>query len=105
MVECIYENVYTNWVLQVTVDSFEWDAGNDGHIARHRVTRDEVEEVFEAWYYTVRSRDGRYVAIGQTATGRYLFCVFERTGQSGQIRIVTARDAELWERRLFKRKR
>jgi uncharacterized DUF497 family protein len=87
------------------IDSFEWDAGNDGHVARHRVTRDEAEEVFAAWYYVIRGRDGRYVAIGQTAAGRYLFCVFERSGLVGQIRIITARDAELWERRLFKIKR
>lgn len=87
------------------VDSFEWDVGNNGHIARHRVTQDEAEEVFDARPYMMRSRDGRYVAIGQTASGRYLFCVFERTAQAGQIRIITARDAERSERRLFKRKR
>ena len=87
------------------IESFDWDAGNVDHIARHRISRDEVEEIFESRYYMVRGRDGRYVAIGQTASGRYLYCVLERTGQAGRIRIVTARDAELWERRLFKRKR
>ena len=87
------------------IESFEWDAGNLDHIARHHVTRDEVEEIFESRYYMVRGRDGRYVAIGQTASGRYLFCVLERTLGSGRIRIVTARDAELRERRLLKRKR
>jgi uncharacterized protein len=86
------------------IDSFDWDAYNIGHIARHQIATDEVEEVFDAKYYLVRGRDGRYAAFGQSAARRYLFCVLERTAQAGQVRVVTARDMEFWERRLFKRK-
>ena len=103
-IDCIYENVYTSRVLQMIVESFDWDAGNVGHIARHRVSTDEVEEVFESRYYLTRGRDGRYEALGISAAGRYLFCVLEKTSVVGRIRIVTARDMMLRERKHFKRK-
>lgn len=86
------------------IESFDWDEHNISHIARHHVCTSEVEELFEGRYYLIRSRDGRYAVFGQSAAGRYLFCALERTLQAGRIRIVTARDMESWERRLFKRK-
>jgi uncharacterized DUF497 family protein len=83
---------------------FEWDDGNEGHIARHNVSSEEVEEVFRSRFHLLHARLARYAALGQTEAGRYLFCVFERKGP-GLIRVVTARDMEDWERKLYKRKR
>ena len=83
---------------------FEWDDENVEHIARHHVSPEEVEEVFRTRFHLMQSRLGRYVALGQTEAGRYLFCPFERKGPS-LIRVVTARDMEAWERKLYQRKR
>jgi len=83
---------------------FEWDEGNEEHIARHNISSEEVEEVFRSRIHLLHSRLGRYAALGQTEVGRYLFCVFERKGQ-GLIRVLTAREMEDSERKLYKRKR
>ncbi len=87
------------------VESFEWDDANTQHIARHQVDPDEAEELFEGWVHYQRSHTGRYLAFGQTVTGRYLVCVIERVMPPGCIRVVTARDMNHTERRLYKRKR
>jgi uncharacterized DUF497 family protein len=86
------------------INSFIWDEGNIDHIARHNVAPDEAEEVFEARRYLLRARDGRYAVFGRTVAGRYLVCVLETTGRPGILRIVTARNMEPPERRLFKKK-
>lgn len=87
----------------MVISSFEWDDRNVSHIERHQFTPDEVEEVFAGDYKVRRTRDGLYIALGETLDGRLAFVVFRRlTG--GRIRVVTARDMENSERRLFRRK-
>ena len=87
----------------MVVTGFAWDADNVLHIDRHRFTPEEVEEVFLGNYKVRRSRDSLYVALGETLDGRLVFVVFRRlTG--GMVRVVTARDMEDSERRLFRRK-
>jgi uncharacterized DUF497 family protein len=87
----------------VVISSFEWDDRNVAHIERHQFTPDEVEEVFAGDYKVRRTREGLYVALGETLDGRLAFVVFRRlTG--GWVRVVTARDMEKDERRLFRHK-
>jgi uncharacterized DUF497 family protein len=87
----------------VVISSFGWDDDNVAHIERHQFTPDEVEEVFAGDYKVRRARDGLHIALGETLDGRLAFVVFRRlTG--GRIRVVTARDMENNERRLFRRK-
>jgi uncharacterized DUF497 family protein len=87
----------------VVISGFEWDDGNVLHIERHRYTPDEVEEVFIGDYKVRRTRDGLHVALGETLDGRLAFVVFRRL-PAGRIRVVTARDMDKDERRLFRRK-
>ena len=85
---------------------FEWDDYNEGHIAEHNVSPEEVEECFfnpYVWKRKKRSRK-RYYLYGQTNGGRYLFIVFELY-PSGIVRPISARDMEEAERRDFKRQR
>jgi uncharacterized DUF497 family protein len=44
-----------------------------------------------------------YIALGETLDGRLAFVVFRRL-PGGVIRVITARDMEDKERRLFRRK-
>lgn len=81
---------------------FEWDKANIEHIARHQVTPEEAEEVFQERVSVKRVRDDRYMALGQTEEGRYLAVVFIR--KNNVIRVITARDMEKHERTLYKRK-
>ena len=73
------------------------------HIERHEFTVEEVEEVFAGAHKVRRTRQRRYIALGETFDGRLAFVVFRRLPR-GLIRVVTARDMEDSERRLFRRK-
>ena len=71
---------------------FDWDEGNLEHIARHAVTRAEVEEVFRGpmIFLNTETEDGeiRIVEIGRTVAGRVLKVV--TTDRQDKIRVVTA---------------
>ncbi|MBI4577039.1 MAG: BrnT family toxin [Planctomycetes bacterium] len=81
---------------------FDWDEHTEGHVARHGVIRDEVEEVFRGRRFTQRSRRGSYATYGRSLAGRYLFVVW-RMRKGGRIRVITARDMRDSERRRYRR--
>ena len=74
------------------------------HLARHGVTLDEVREaVLARPHYEQRGRRGTQIVYGRTAAGRHLFVVLSDDG-NGRAFVITARDMEDQERRLFRRK-
>ncbi len=88
---------------------FEWDEGNsEKNWARHQVARPECEQVFFNFPLVVaddqkHSQDEqRYFALGQTDRGRKLFVVF--TVRGSLIRVVSARDMNRVERRIYDEK-
>jgi hypothetical protein len=87
----------------VLISEFEWDDDNVFHIERHEFTPDEVEEVFAGNHKVRRTRQKRYIALGETLDGRLAFVVFRRSA-GGSVRVITARDMDASERRLFRRK-
>ena len=87
----------------MVISGFDWDDQNVLHIDRHQFSPEEVEEVFGGGYKVRRTRQGLYIALGETLDGRLAFVVFRRLSK-GVIRVVTARDMEDGERRLFRRK-
>ena len=87
----------------VYISDLIWDDWNEAHIARHHVTREEVEEVcFSTQNLGVRMRRGRYRLIGQTAAGRYLTVILDLSGK-GQFYVITSRDTTHSERRRLQR--
>jgi uncharacterized DUF497 family protein len=95
------KTIYVNCGVSapMPVGKLIWDDENEEHIARHQVTRDEVEEAFysrSAQMY--RSRDQSYRLISQTYGGRYLTVIVARR-PGGAWYVVTARDADALERR------
>ena len=87
----------------MVISGFEWDDDNIFHIERHEFTPEEVEEVFAGNYKVRRTGQKRYIGLGETLDGRLAFVVFRRlTG--GLVRVITARDMDAGERRLFRRK-
>jgi uncharacterized DUF497 family protein len=84
------------------ISRFEWDEANIEHLARHQVIPAEAEEVFASRYIVYKSRNDCFIALGQTEEGRFLTVVFAR--KHSFIRVVTARDMDEKERKLFKRK-
>jgi uncharacterized DUF497 family protein len=88
---------------KVVISSFEWDDDNILHIGRHQFTPEEAEEVFAGDHKVRRTRERRYIALGQTFDGRLALVVFRRL-PGGKIRVITARDMDDKERRLLRRK-
>ena len=74
------------------MDAVQWDEENTAHIARHDVTRHEVEEIIfgDVLELDVQSEAGeeRFPLIGETARGRILLVVY--TIRNGFLRPVTA---------------
>jgi len=87
----------------VIVSGFDWDDDNIIHIGRHQFSPEEVEEVFAGGHKVRRTRHKLYIALGETLDGRLALVVFRRL-PGGLIRVVTARDMDDSERRLFRRK-
>jgi uncharacterized protein len=87
----------------VVISGFEWDDDNIVHVERHRFTPEEVEEVFAGDHRVRRTRQQRYIALGETLDGRLALVVFRRL-PGRLIRVITARDMDDSERRLFRRK-
>jgi hypothetical protein len=87
----------------VRVTQFDWDDDNIDHIAEHRVSPEEAEEVFSGRWKNRKTRGGLYTAFGQTSAGRYLLVVFAYKGQ-GLARVITARDMTDRERKFYRKK-
>lgn len=91
----------------VEVARLLWDEHNIAHIARHGVTRGEVDEVVFSpatrWAPEDRHRRGRLVAFGATGVGRLLVVVCDTPTVDGSSYPVTARPMDDRERRDFER--
>ena len=81
-----------------------WDPRNVAHIARHRVTWREVEEVSRGDYVERQSYMLRVILIGPTNTGRVLSVILEDKGD-GLYYVVTARPASRRERRFYRQQK
>jgi len=83
-----------------------WPEDRIDHIARHGVTPEEVEEVCFGQPFVQRAKaEGKhpvYYALGQTAGGRYLFCVVIQF-PDGKGYPVTARPMTENEKRRYRR--
>jgi uncharacterized DUF497 family protein len=83
---------------------FEWDEHNIAHIALHGVSIEDAEGglsddgivPIDAYW---RNDEWRVEVLGSTYGGRVLDIVFTRRGE--RVRVVTARDANRKERRLY----
>ena len=75
-----------------------------GHIARHGVKPDEAEEVFQNEPIFRKGRSWFHTVYGCTGEGRYLFVVYVRKS-GGVVRIITARQMTLAEKRYYRRQR
>ena len=75
--------------------TFDWDEGNAGHIARHGITPEEVEQVFvndpRDLGADVAGGEERYTGVGHTDLLRVLVLVWTMRGD--RTRPITAFDA------------
>jgi hypothetical protein len=82
---------------------FDWDVHNVGHIWRHGVLPDEVEQTVGRRHVLIAAaphqREKRWKLFGITEEGRYLVVVF--TIRRGRFRTVTAYAMNRSERRMY----
>jgi len=78
---------------------------------KHQVTTSEVEEVLSGKpkiYFKEKGRrdleENLYVALGKTASGRYLFVLFILKSHKRAL-IITARDMTISEKKYYEKKR
>jgi len=86
---------------------FDLDAANIKHLARHRITREDVEEVFEnepaIVDYEFLGQEDRWSAVGATNCLRVLVIVFTVRGE--RIRPITGWVADRRTREEYFRKK
>lgn len=92
--------------LLAQATGFQWDPGNEAKLlARHGVTRGEVEQVFFQEPLLLSddlkpsAREARFLALGHTVDQRLLQIVFTVRGHL--IRPISARDMNRKERRYY----
>lgn len=88
---------------------FEWDSGNTNkNWQKHRVKDSETEEVFFDENKIIlkdvlhSKEEDQFLLIGKTKEARLLFVVFTLRGN--KIRVISARDLNKKERRLYEEK-
>ena len=89
------------------ISSIKWTLENIEHISRHNVIPEEVEEVCFNDYekpFVRTGREGVHYVFGQSEAGRYLFLVV-RFMRRGEVKLITARDMNDWERKYYIRNR
>lgn len=88
------------------ISSIKWTNKSIEHIAKHKVNPKEIEEACFNEYYTPFIRSGRenlHYVFGKTYTGRLLFIVV-RFIRLGEVRVITARDMNGWEKNYFNKR-
>lgn len=85
------------------ISRLDWNEKRREHIARHRVSVEEVEDIVYGRHYAIRTKQGRYRLIGQTVDGRYLVVILEHSDYDW-FDPITARDAAQNERKLYIKK-
>jgi hypothetical protein len=61
----------------LTVSRLVWDEWNIDHIARHRLTVKQVEEVISGPYRIAEGHSDRWIILGRTGKWRSTFVVIE----------------------------
>lgn len=82
------------------ITSLMWDDFNEAHIARHAVSREEVEQVCMGEVFSTEAYAGRLRVIGSTNKGRMLTVIMASKDETTYY-VVTARSASRPERKRY----
>lgn len=89
------------------IEGFDWDAGNARKNEKHSVTQAEAEQIFfnEPLFITPDERhsesEQRYRAFGEIASGRRLTVIFTLRQEYTLLRVISARNMNAKERKLY----
>ncbi len=82
-----------------------WDDWNITHIARHGITKEDVEEVCQREYAVVDGKEERFLVIGTNNNEKFILVVLDPEPEEGVYYPVTARTADKRERSIYKEKK
>lgn len=86
---------------------FIWDAENLSHIARHKISQEEAEQVIQNdpldLERQILNGEERFLHLGETLAGRVLFVV--ATERNNLLRVVTAFPADRKARKFYSLKK
>jgi uncharacterized DUF497 family protein len=71
------------------------------HIAKHKITLDEVFEVIEQNYVYIKGRKDRWLLIGKTRKERFLTIVIGQRKEQHTFGLVTARPSRKEEKSFY----
>ncbi|MDP3296249.1 MAG: BrnT family toxin [Thermodesulfovibrionia bacterium] len=81
-----------------------WDEESVYHIAKHGISPREVEEaIFEGSPLVLKGRDGKYIVLSRSLSGRYLI-IIAAFKLKGRVKVITARDMDEKERKYYQRR-
>ena len=89
-------------------EGFEWDEGNEEHLADHGITPWEVEEVFwnrPVWVPNKKEQSGDWKMVGRTDGGRRLSIITQIKPAQRVLRAFTGWDCTPGERTRYLRER
>ena len=93
------------------IEGFEWDEGNERKsLDKHSVSQREAEQVFFSSPLFVledvrhSQNEPRFQALGKTDAGRLLHVTFTTRDRRKRIRIISARDMNRKERKVYEEK-
>lgn len=104
------DNETLKWLNGAWDESLDWDQGNVPKLAKHDLTVDEVEEIFDGDFVfggrLVMPEDQewneeRYIIFGETAAGREVSLFWTRRGT--KIRPITCRSMRHGERNDYRK--
>ena len=84
--------------LRIKKSELIWDGWNIKHIAKHNVTKLEVESALEYLVTYKRGYSNRLILIGRS--GKRILSIIVAKDKTGLYYVVTARNADKKERRL-----
>lgn len=87
--------------MDIVVDELIVEEDRPSHIARHKVTVNEVAEVVKGDYVFIQGKHNRWVLIGLTKKGKMLAIVIGARGKKNTYGLVTARPAHRKERHFY----
>ncbi|MBI4690857.1 MAG: BrnT family toxin [Nitrospirae bacterium] len=88
------------------ISSIKWTVEGIEHIAKHAVRPEDVEEACfneDDMPFIRAGRENLHYVFGKTYAGRFLFVVI-RFVRHGEVKVITARDMNTWEKNYFKKR-
>ena len=94
---------YNNFVVDdIVVDVLIVESDRPEHIAKHKITIDEVIQVIENDYVYIEGRGKRWLLIGKTKKGRFLTVIIGERREKNTYGLITSRPARRDERAFYK---